>query len=204
MKKRTLMIGSVILLVVLLIGGGTFAWFTYTTKPVVNNFQAGTLKYSVFECFDESKAKNVNPGDCFDKWVWFKNTGTKKMFIRVKVTPEFEGGLPVDGVVKFNIPSPWKFKDGYFYYPYAILPGYCVQLLDKVCFDGPNMTNEYQGKKFTLTIMSEAIQSTNGAPTALWGFDPGTLLSKTEGEIDLSTDVLPKAPEGLELIEIGE
>lgn len=204
MKKRTLMIGSVILLVVLLIGGGTFAWFTYTTKPIVNNFQAGTLKYKVIECFDESKAKNVNPGDCFDKWVWFWNTGTKKIYVRVKLTPEFEGGLPVAGVVDYQVPSIWKFKDGYYYYPYPILPGFGIKMLDKVCFSGPNMTNIYQGKLFTLTVMSEAIQTTNGAPDALWGFDPATLLSKAVGEIDLSTDVMPTAPEGLELIEIGE
>ena len=202
-KKRSMMIGSVILLVILLIGGGTFAWFSYSTRPVVNNFQAGTLKYSVYECFDGRMAQNVNPGDCFNKWVWFKNNGTKKMFIRAKITPEFEGGiLPVDGVVKLTVPSGWVFKDGYYYYPRVILPGYSVQLLEKVCFDGPSMGNEYQGKKLTLTIMSEAIQATNGAPTALWGFDPGTLL--TTRDVDISTLELPIAPEGLEFIEIGE
>lgn len=35
------------------------------------------------------------------------------------------------------------------------------------------MDNQYQGKKFTITVKADAIQATNGAPTAEgWLFDP--------------------------------
>lgn len=196
MKRRNMMLGIVLLLVVLLIGGGTLAWFTASNKPVVNNFKAGTLRYSTWECFDESKAKNVNPGDCFDKEVFFWNKGTKKMFIRAKVTPEFIGVTdPNMDIVDLILGSGWvKHTDGWYYYKYVVPSGwYTSKLMNKVCFDGPLMGNKYQGKDFKVTIESQAIQASNGAALAEWGVDPSTLGAKDM--LSVGGEPTEKAPE---------
>ena len=86
------MVISSLLLAVLMIAGGTMAWFTANSGPVVNKFKAGTLTIDLKECFDAKKAKNVNPGDCFKKGIYVKNTGTKKAYIRIKASAVFTGG----------------------------------------------------------------------------------------------------------------
>ena len=75
MKKQKWMIGSAILLAVLIVAGGTMAWFTATTPAVKNEFKAGTLKMNLVDAYCE--ATNVNPGDCYEKNV-FVNNNLKK------------------------------------------------------------------------------------------------------------------------------
>ncbi len=170
------MIGSAIMLVVLLVAGGTLAWFTASTEPVVNEFTAGTLKMNLVDSY--CIATNVNPGDCYDKIIFVENEGTKRMFVRVKLTPEFTNMPNGDlSLVDFPILNGWVLHtDGYYYYPFELAPGADTpNLIKQVCFDGPGMGNEYQGVEFTLTVESEAIQVTNGAALAEWGIDPLTL-----------------------------
>lgn len=177
MKKSKLMLGTVMMLAVLLVAGGTLAWFTAKADPVVNEFTAGTLKMNLVDSYCE--ATNVNPGDCIDKVVFVENTGTKRMFVRIKLTPEFPNMSDADlNLVDFPILNGWVLHtDGYYYYPHEVLPGADTpNLIKKVCFDGPGMGNEYQGAYFTLTVESEAIQVTNGAALAEWGVYPPDFL----------------------------
>lgn len=78
MKKKKWIIGLALLLTVLIVTGGTMAWFTTTTESVDNKFKAGTLEIELVDIFDEEAAKNVNPGDCFSKNVYVKNIGSKE------------------------------------------------------------------------------------------------------------------------------
>lgn len=176
MKKRNVMLVSAILLVVLLVAGGTLAWFTASAGPVVNEFTAGTIEMKLMDYFCERV--NVNPGDCYPKNIYIKNTGTKRMFARIKLTREFVG-MPSGNLdlVSYDILYGWVLHtDGYYYYPFEIAPGFLTPpIIEEVCFDGPGMGNEYQGKQFILTAESEAIQVTNGAALAVWGVDPLTL-----------------------------
>lgn len=183
MKKRMVMVTS-LMLAVLLIGGGTFAWFTASATPARNDFKAGTLKMGLHDVFTTSLAQNVNPGDCFQKAVWVCNTGTKKMYVRVRVTEESVDGLSFAGVVNYNINTDYwvPHSDGWIYYKY-ILPAnsslsstaplfklntWCKKI-PSLCFDGEAMTNDFQGKAYSVVIESEAVQTTNGAPGAVWG-----------------------------------
>lgn len=207
MKKRTMMLVMSITLLVLLIAGGTFAWFTAQADPVVNNFKAGTLEFEANEFFCEPLAQNVNPGDCYPKLAFFHNTGTKRMFVRVKITPDFPNMTnPDTDIVNYDILPGWKDGgDGYYYYLFPVPSGwYSGPVIKKVCFDGEEMDNTYQGEEFTLTIESEAIQVTNDAALTEWGIYPPSLLfgfrmadptSETAPELDA---------ELLELIEILE
>ena len=176
MKKRKMMLGSAMILAVLLVAGGTLAWFTATAEPVVNEFTAGTLKMNLVDAYCE--AKNVNPGDCYNKVVFVENEGTKRMFVRIKLTPEFPNMPNADlNLVEFNVLPGWVLHtDGYYYLTQEVAPGADTpNIIKKVCFDGPGMGNEYQGAYFTLTVETDAIQVTNGAALAEWGVNPLTL-----------------------------
>ncbi len=176
MKNKKMILGSSILLVVLLVIGGTMAWFTASTDPVENKFKAGTLEIEVEETFDEEAAQNVNPGDSYEKLVKVNNIGSKKAFVRLKLVADFEG-LPTT-VATYPILNGWVLHtDGYYYYPAEIAVGGATpNIIEAVTFAGAGMGNEYQGKKFTLSVTDiEAIQVTNGAALAQWGVDPATL-----------------------------
>lgn len=180
MKKRNLMLGSAIMLAVLLVVGGTLAWFTAETQPINNEFTAGTVEIELIDVFDG--APNVNPGDCYTKEVAVKNTGTKRAMVRVKESTAitgYTGDGPTDiSIVKFELNEDWVYDaaTNYFYYTKVLEPGATTPSIlkdNQICFDGPKMGNDYQGSVFTITVEADAIQATNGAPTAEgWIYDP--------------------------------
>lgn len=178
MEKKNLMLGSAILLIVLLVAGGTFAWFTATTGDVTNTFTAGTVSIEVEETFDETAAQNVNPGDSYTKEVKIKNTGSKKVFVRLKLVAAFDNPLLDISVVDYPILNGWILHtDGYYYYPFEVaVGGETPNIIETVSFDGPTMGNIYQGEGFTLTVSDiEAIQVTHGAAYDEWLVNPSTL-----------------------------
>lgn len=183
---------TVLALVGLLVAGGTMAWFTAETDEVNNAFAAGTVEIEMWENDNlvdgdllGMNIENVNPGDCYIKKVVVKNTGSKKAMVRVHESTVIEDYnlLQIDGVgdpniaiVKFAANPKWVYEDNYFYYNEVLQLGAETEPIlveNKICFDGPLMGNEYQGAKFTITLKADAIQATNGAPTAEgWKFDP--------------------------------
>lgn len=193
MKKSNIMLGSIIALVVLVVAGGTMAWFTAEADPVINIFEAGTVDIELHDKtyeddseelvdFPEEGFTNVNPGDEYDKIVNVENIGSKRAFIRVKLTPEFsnlvDNASSDLSLVNYPILNAWVlYSDGWYYYPYEVNPGeFTDNLIEEVKFAGQAMGNEYQGAKFTLTVEAQAIQVTNGAALDEWGVDPVTLL----------------------------
>lgn len=191
MKKRNVVLISSLVLAVLLVVGGTMAWFTAETKPVANKFKTGTVKIEVNDIFDTEAAQNVNPGDEYSKVVSVTNKGTKDAYIRVKLTPEWQGGLP--NVIDVETPEQemavlmakypllnngWVYNasDGWYYYTSVVEAGDSTpNIIEKVKFEGKYMENDYQGKKFTLTVEAGAIQASNGAAEDEWGVNPSTL-----------------------------
>lgn len=186
-KRKTLLILSAVL-VVLLVAGGTMAWFTATAPEVVNSFTAGTLKIELKdqmyedgseELVDFKAMTNINPGDTKSKVVSVDNVGTKRAFIRVSLTPNFVGvNQPDYSLVTYPEINGWiRHTDGWYYYPQEVAAGASTaNLIEQVIFNGADMGNEYQGKEFTLTVKAEAIQVTNGAAANSWGVDPLSLV----------------------------
>ncbi len=232
MKKRNMMLLTSMMLAVLLIAGGTFAWFTAETEEVTNVFTAGTLEIELIESF--CPPTNVNPGDCVTKDVKIKNIGTKYAVVRIEKSDVFEmannaGWLDTD-VVTYTLGTNWIEKDGYFIYkkvlgtrdPGFLFPGNnkTTSLFknNKVCFSGPDMGNEYQGAEYSMIIKGEGIQATNDAPeewglTVTWNFwsDPGTvgtmsMMALDAGETDVESipDVIKVEGTDSEPEEIGE
>lgn len=170
------MLGSVVILAVLLVVGGTMAWFTAEADPVVNSFKAGTVDIVINDTFNTEEAQNVNPGDEYDKIVSVTNTGSKRAYIRVKLTPLFNPVLPTN-VVTYPILANWiDGGDGWYYYKNIVAPGAATaNIIEEVIFAGQAMGNQYQDATFTLTVDAEAIQATNGAINDEWGIDPVVL-----------------------------
>lgn len=187
MKKRNIMLGTAIMLAVLLVAGGTMAWFTAEAE-VTNEFTAGTVDIDLLENevviggeVGGLDIENVNPGDEYDKLIQVKSNGSKRTYVRVKLTPEwalvsgnsFTGNfnatsLPPAMLVGVNA-TDWILDGGYYYYKDILTTGITTNaLITGVKFDGPNMGNEYQGSTFKLKVEVEAIQATNNAFTS-WG-----------------------------------
>ena len=203
MKKRNLVLGSIVVLAALLIVGGTMAWFTAEADPVTNTFTAGTVEIELHDVqmvegaevdFPTEGIENVNPGDEYGKIVYVENTGSKAIYVRAKLTPEWkdpdgnllplEAGTPPVLMATFPLLDNGWFlhTDGYYYYKNPLAGGAAgesnavtTHLIEKVIFAGAEMTNDYQGATFTLKVEAEAIQASNGAALDQWGVDPSTL-----------------------------
>lgn len=179
MKKRNIMLGSAILLAVLLVAGGTMAWFTADAN-ITNSFKAGTVKIEI-NGQSETVVENVNPGDSYDNEVSVKNAGSKRAYMRVELVPKFVGvegnTLSAEGIVTYPILANWVLHtDGWYYYKNIVQPGASTtNLIEEVLFAGAGMGNEYQGAEFTLTVNAQAIQATNGAINDEWGVNPAVL-----------------------------
>lgn len=193
MSKRNIILVSGIVLAVLLVVGGTMAWFTAEPKEAVNSFKAGTVKielHDVIERQDEeteipfSEITNVNPGDEYPKVVYVENTGSESAFIRVQLTPVWEDSLPNENdsvkIADYPILNGWVLHTDdsgeWYYYTQVVEAGdTTTNVIDKVIFAGKEMNNDYQGKQFTLKVKAEAIQASNGAALDEWGVNPLTL-----------------------------
>ncbi len=93
MNKRILISLLTICLAVASIAGGTLAWFTAEAEIDPNTFTAGILEIDAKEdwAFGEEGLTNWNPGDCTDKEITIKVTGTKRAFVRAMITETWTG-----------------------------------------------------------------------------------------------------------------
>jgi predicted ribosomally synthesized peptide with SipW-like signal peptide len=130
---------------------------------------------------------NWNPGDKNERVYKITNTGTKAINLRGEFTGKWyeyneetgvwdESTLSAD-VVTYELLSgetDWEKIGDYFYYIGSILGTYTDETISErtkelrinVCLDGPGTENEYQGKRFIVTAIFEAIQASNGAAQA--------------------------------------
>ena len=203
MNKKNLLIGSALVLAALLVVGGTMAWFTAAVGPVTNRFTAGTVEIKLHDVggYDDDKNEvpftpngipNVNPGDEYLKIVYVENTGSKAIYVRAKLTPEWkdpdgnllplEAGTPPVLMATFPLLDNGWFlhTDGYYYYKDPVAPGASTAyLIDGVEFAGAAMTNDYQGATFTLMVEAEAVQASHEAYKDEWGTGVPTLTPYT-------------------------
>ena len=181
MKSRMLISLLVIALAAAAIGGATMAWFTDEAEVADVTFTAGTLKIAADQIIpvETAKFENVNPGDKYCVGWEIKNDGSKRMELRfgaLKGWVDFDlGDLkdPAHIAICPNYQDDWKIiptGEGFevYYTNGPIEPEDTVRLVLVVAFDGEGMGNEFQGESFTLGGQFEAVQTTNGAPEAVW------------------------------------
>jgi len=193
MKKKLIASLSVVTTSVALIAGGTLAWFTGNAKTDAK-FKAGTVAVGIKQGEKDVNGekleliKNWNPGDSnvFDFDV--PNLGTKRAYVRVKVTKmNWDNMGEMIENVKLSPDSNWimgetETKEGqehtYYYYK-DILDGSKDKdgndmtaekaLMNlKVELDGEGTGNDYQGDTFNMKLNVEAIQASNDAILSAW------------------------------------
>ncbi len=86
MRKNILPVILTVVIAIALVTGSTYAWFTATAEPIVNEFTAGTVNISAGYAagFSKIMEENWNPGDCTDMDLQIINEGTKSVYLRAR------------------------------------------------------------------------------------------------------------------------
>ena len=173
--------------------GGSLAWFT-SSDSVTNPFTTASTDnpsdpnsgIKINEKFDKNEADNTLPGDNVTQQVNVSNTATYDQLIRVKIEKvwkDAEGTEKPDldkeniilnfekNLTDSNNPEEGKWikgSDGYYYYNGIVNPkGQTSNLLESVTLS-KDITNEFKGLKFDVTVNSEGVQAANGAVSDSW------------------------------------
>lgn len=168
----------------ILLVGVIFAYFT-DIEIASNNITMGFVDIDLEEYKDNNNSSweditNAMPGDTITKIVKIsKKEDSANCYIRAKV--EFSGDLSsFDDITEecLSISTGWtKNSDGYYYYNNELTSSDPVTFLNS--FTIPiNMDNTYVGKKLTITVTAEAIQSLNFDNTAPWTDGTNTIVVK--------------------------
>ncbi len=175
-KKSRLIVKALVLCasLILIVGtiGGTLAWLTTDTEPVINTFSPSHVSCEVEEAFDSDTGVKEN--------VKIKNTSDIPAYIRVRLvgySKDAEGnivggtGLP-ENLVNMEIPANWLKIGEYYYYLSPVAPDASTANLIDRC-ELP------EGQ--VLEILAEAIQSEPAeAVTSAWAVtvNPDGTISK--------------------------
>ncbi len=91
MKKNYFKTIIMIFLVVAMLGGTTFAWFTASATVPDNEFTAGTVHITSERAVGVGKiiTSNWNPGDSNDVNLKVVNDGTKSIYVRAKINAQW-------------------------------------------------------------------------------------------------------------------
>lgn len=171
MKKKLILI-SITLLIVIMVAGGSIAWFLSSPGEAVNEFEFGTVKVQVVE-EGFTDINDLKP-ETYNKNVQVKNLGTNETYVRVRLMPEWsEPSLPVSNV-KLNLSTngDWTAKqsDGYYYFKYSLKENEETSLLlQSLTFT--ELDPEYKDENFTLKVVTEGVQITNEAWKDVWRLD---------------------------------
>lgn len=163
-KKIQLLILSLLVVTTVTVGG-TVAYLTTNTAPVVNTFEPSHVTCKVTESFDGKTKSNVN----------VKNTSDIDAYIRVKLVTYRvnDAGQHIGGVAEIPNFTPgdgWVKYGEYYYYtsPVAKDAQPATNLIGSI-----NLTDKYadaDGGKQVIEVMAEAIQSEPAAAVGeAWG-----------------------------------
>ena len=180
MKKKAILILTIIAMTASLAVAGTLAWFTGEAR-VANVFNAGSVDVAIYENGDLVDEESLTfddyfvPGDTKEKVVTFKNTGKSNAYVRVKVTPSWtvadgENALSADNVViDYNTENWVSGSDDWYYYDGILGSGDVTSpFFNTVYFQPGEDDNNYQNAVLTVQIDVEAIQAANGAAIDAW------------------------------------
>ena len=147
--------------------GGTIAYLSTQTGPVVNTFMPSHVDCKVEEDFDGRWKKNVNVTNTSDIDAYIR---VKLITYRVNDTGDHIGGT--SEVPAFTEGTNWvKYKDGFYYYTLPVLAGQ-KPANDLIGGEGIELSsyNDADGGKQVIEVMAEAIQANpTDAVGQAWG-----------------------------------
>lgn len=152
-KKTGTLLFSLVLLLTMMVGG-TLAYLTIQTSPVVNQFTPSHVSCTVKEDFDGKTKSNVNVRNDSDINAYIR---VKLVTYRVNDQGQHIGGTAT--IPTFTPGSGWVEHGGYYYYTQPVAPGAspAANLIGSI-----ELTESYtdaDGGKQVIEVMAEAIQS---------------------------------------------
>lgn len=176
--KKKLFVAALIVLMLSIVGYGTYAYTTVEEREV-NVITSGGVDITLVEKredgkpFPEDGVHGVVPGVTESKVVTVKNSGGHRAWVRVKVDKTITLAEGVVGkpdltlvTMDYNI-GAWEYRDGFWYYLKPLEPGRTTEALFKnVSFD-PKMDNLYQGSVAQVKVSAYATQTANNG-TTVW------------------------------------
>lgn len=172
-SRRNNYVGIMLLSFLLVFGmvtGGTIAFLTTKTEPVVNMFNPSHVDCTVTERFNGTTKSDIN----------VTNTGDTDAYIRVKLVSYRvnDQGQHIGGTAEIPAFTPgagWVPYGTYYYYTQPVAPGAkpAADLISSIDLTGSY--TDADGGKQVIEVMAEAIQATgvdsNGTPAvkSAWG-----------------------------------
>ena len=154
--KRSIVLVVSVLVLLLAVAGGTLAWLTANTGPVVNTFTPAHVTCQVDETFDGTTKSDVK----------VKNAGDIPAYIRAYIVVTWKdaagnvyGQKPVkdtDYTITMGS-NGWTQKDGYWYCTAAVASGGFTPVLIDSCTSNNSAPDD--SYNLSVEIMAEAIQS---------------------------------------------
>ena len=151
-KTGTLLFSLVLLLTMMV--GGTLAYLTIQTNPVVNQFTPSHVSCTVTESFDGTTKRNVNVTNTSDIPAYIR---VKLVSYRVNNQGQHIGGTA--DLPAFTLGAGWVKHGEYYYYTQPVAPGAspAANLTDSMTLTGAY--SDADGGKQVIEVMAEAIQS---------------------------------------------
>lgn len=164
--KRKLLVIAVIAIVLTLFAQGTVAYVSHVGKAT-NVVTSGNIQFIIRETTEggglfPDKGVVVLPGDVVEKKVTFKSDCGHPFYLRAKLSYAVDDTtLTADNCFEPDInTADWEYHDGWYYYKAVVEPGDTTsQMLSQVEIVGAEVDNEYIGKKLTLSVVAQAVQS---------------------------------------------
>lgn len=184
MKRTVVLLVSLLVLVGAAVGG-TLAWMTAQTDPVVNKFESASVTTKVDETFKDNVKTNVK----------IQNTGNVDAYIRAAVVITWQdsqgnvyGQAPKAGedytITYFSDTSWIKGNDGFYYYKSPVKAAESTGVLISECKAVEGKAPD--GYTLHVEILGSGIQSLpHDAFNAAWGTSSG--LKATSDGADLAT-----------------
>lgn len=172
MKRRNVALVAVLALALSLVAFGTVAFLSdearttnviTTGKVDIDLIEKTTKDGEWVDCPNGMTLTGVMPGQTVDKQVTVANKESMaKAWVRVKVDLSDKSD-----VMTLDFDEAHWLQDGDYYYYKTPLDAAEVTepLFNTVTFDGPKMTNDYQGKELKIEVKAEAVQWKNNTGT---------------------------------------
>ena len=171
-KKTGTLLFSLVLLLTMMVGG-TLAYLTIQTPPVVNQFTPSQVSCTVTESFNGTTKRNVNVTNTSDIPAYIR---VKLVSYRVNDDGKHIGGMAT--IPSFTAGTGWVLHGGYYYYTQPVAPNQqpANALIGNSGISLIGSYDDADGGKQVIEVMAEAIQSVPAsAVESAWGVDPSTL-----------------------------
>lgn len=184
MKKRHFLL---LLVIVLLLSAVSSTWgYHKTASPVVNRISTKKSGVTMREVFNP--ADKWLPGETKEKQVSFSNSGELPQVIRFKCESAWSERSEVVGAdatvltltqkptIQFSDTKNWQQVGEWYYYKKALQPGAVTENAISAVKFGSELTNggydgkqDYSNKRYTLTVIMEALDVNQIETEAGWG-----------------------------------